>query len=56
MKPKAPCLNCSDRRLGCHSKCDKYIWFRERLDILNKQESEARLLESDIKRLKKFKV
>ena len=22
---KSPCLNCQDRTLGCHDKCDKYI-------------------------------
>jgi hypothetical protein len=23
-KPKSPCLNCADRSIGCHSKCEIY--------------------------------
>lgn len=41
MKP-APCKNCTERKQGCHGKCEKYIeWcnYREALkkenDILN---------------------
>ena len=25
----APCKNCSDRFVGCHSTCEKYILFRK---------------------------
>ena len=28
---KAPCENCPDRHLGCHSECEKYIAY----DIVN---------------------
>ena len=28
----APCKNCGDREIGCHSKCEKYRTFREPLD------------------------
>ena len=24
---KAPCKNCTDRHLHCHSKCEKYLKF-----------------------------
>lgn len=24
-KPIAPCLNCGDRVVGCHSNCERYI-------------------------------
>jgi hypothetical protein len=27
-----PCLDCPDREVGCHSKCEKYIKFRADLD------------------------
>lgn len=27
-QPKAPCLGCNERQLGCHSYCDKYIKFK----------------------------
>lgn len=26
---KTPCLNCQDRVIGCHSKCDKYKAYDE---------------------------
>jgi len=26
---KSPCLNCTDRIIGCHSKCDPYITYTE---------------------------
>lgn len=22
---EAPCLNCQDRQIGCHGKCEKYL-------------------------------
>ena len=25
---KAPCYNCKDRELGCHSSCNKYSEYR----------------------------
>ena len=25
----APCLDCPDREMGCHSKCEKYQKYRE---------------------------
>ena len=27
MAIKAPCLNCTDRSMGCHGKCEKYQSF-----------------------------
>ena len=38
MKPVAPCLKCTDRTEGCHSKCIKYVEFRKNLDIVNEIE------------------
>ena len=32
MKP--PCKNCTDRVLGCHSRCQKYIDFRADMEKL----------------------
>ena len=34
----APCLNCTDRRLGCHSTCERYKAFAAQ----RKTEREAR--------------
>lgn len=28
-RPKSPCYGCEDRKVGCHSVCDKYIQFHE---------------------------
>lgn len=39
MVRNAPCLNCTDRELGCHSKCGKYLDFTAQ----RKAEVEARL-------------
>lgn len=33
----APCKDCLDRCVGCHSKCEKYIEY----DIQNKKRREA---------------
>lgn len=32
---KAPCMNCTDRQLGCHSSCEDYAKFREYRDNIN---------------------
>jgi hypothetical protein len=29
MRVQAPCLNCIDRTLGCHSTCERYKVFQE---------------------------
>ncbi len=36
-QPKAPCLNCEIRHLGCHITCEKYQEF-DRLNNLFRQE------------------
>lgn len=30
-----PCKDCTERYVGCHSKCEKYVDFRKRLDAEN---------------------
>lgn len=32
-QPKAPCLNCGDRCVGCHIVCDKYIKYQHECEI-----------------------
>lgn len=39
-KPLAPCKDCPDREVGCHSKCERYTSFRKELDEYNKAEAE----------------
>lgn len=29
-KPDAPCRNCTERCVGCHSKCERYRAFRSK--------------------------
>lgn len=36
-QPKAPCLNCEDRQVGCHIICDKYIKFNHECVIFRKE-------------------
>lgn len=33
----APCKNCPDRYVGCHSQCESYKKFRKLKDIQNKE-------------------
>lgn len=28
MKPIPPCAGCLDRKIGCHSECEKYIDYK----------------------------
>jgi ribosomal protein S4 len=34
---KAPCKDCPDRKVGCHSTCKKYLAFRQERIELNKK-------------------
>ena len=44
----APCKNCKDRYVGCHSKCDKYIKFKKDLRKAKYQEKIDKKIEDDI--------
>ena len=35
---QSPCIECQERKIGCHEKCFKYIFYRVRL----KQEKQRR--------------
>lgn len=37
-----PCYACTERRVGCHSECEKYIGWRARYDTEKKKENKAR--------------
>ena len=43
-KKIAPCKNCANREVGCHSLCNDYKIFRENLDKVN--ENRRKYLES----------
>jgi hypothetical protein len=33
---KAPCKDCPNRKVGCHSTCEKYLDYRKEVDKINK--------------------
>lgn len=39
---KGPCQDCKDRHLHCHSECDKYKDFTEKLKYIHKKREEVR--------------
>lgn len=43
---KNVCLNCKDRRLYCHSSCEKYFAYRKELEERNKVIRENRAKEN----------
>ncbi len=43
MLPKAACIDCETRKLGCHGKCEKYKEFKDELDRIR----EAKRMETD---------
>lgn len=44
MMRKAPCMGCTDRTLGCHGSCWRYIdWTEERAEAKKKQREEQKL-------------
>ena len=49
------CLGCTERRVGCHSGCEKYAAFREHIDSVNaakrhENEAEGYFYEKDAKK------
>jgi hypothetical protein len=30
------CRECTDRKIGCHSKCERYKQFREEIELIHK--------------------
>ena len=58
---ECPCRACSDRTIGCHGKCEKYIqWSQEQeklREIRNKKVNQERLADEDriLKRIKRRK-
>lgn len=47
-----PCKNCPDRRVGCHSVCERYLEFKTKRDrIIAKRRAEMNL-EDDYRRVR----
>ena len=36
MKRDAPCMDCDERRVGCHAECERYKVWRKQLDEQNR--------------------
>ena len=54
MGNKSPCKACPDRCPGCHSKCEKYIKFRQELTELTEAIHKQKHIEHiSIRRIKK---
>ena len=47
-KLKSPCFKCTERRVGCHSKCDRYKKYRTEYDKLNDKEKREKLISNTI--------
>lgn len=45
MIPKAPCLNCPNRYIGCHDVCEKYLVYRKEQDSYLKKRNHERSFE-----------
>lgn len=47
----SPCMNCKNRKLKCHSNCNKYLLYKEKLNNKNKI-----IKKKKEKRRNKFKI
>lgn len=49
---KSPCFRCTNRQLGCHSKCEQYKNFKEIFRKMTKEREIDRYISSAIARMK----
>ena len=59
MPLKAPCLNCPDRTIVCHSNCELYINYKKENDKIREEKHKINQLaqewyEFKVQRYKKF--
>ena len=47
MKPSSPCLKCTKRHSGCHSKCFDYINYKDELEDYNVTKRTKKEFEAD---------
>ena len=45
----APCKDCPDRHMACHSSCQKYISYREQMEGVSRNKSKLNLIEDDFR-------
>lgn len=51
---KSPCMDCPDRQLGCHSDCEKYIYFQNRHKEEKARISEAKIADGEYWAVRKY--
>lgn len=52
----SPCLNCTERQVGCHSNCDEYLDFRHKVNEENKVREQVNFYEHGYRIEKKHKL
>ena len=56
MHLKAPCLNCPDRTMNCHSTCSLYINFKKENDKIREEKHKIKQMEQDLYGFNKQKI
>lgn len=46
--PNAPCKECEERQVGCHSTCELYKEFRQKLDERNRKIEDGKRKRDDV--------
>lgn len=46
-KPKAPCFNCTNRKIGCHDMCKLYLTYHYNLAEYNAEIRHQKELDND---------
>ena len=55
MSTAAPCYDCPDRVPYCHSKCEKYLDYQEKIRAIRKAKEELYSGESDFRKVRSKK-
>jgi hypothetical protein len=53
---KAPCKDCPDRHLHCHSECERYKTFKQECDELREKRNKIKQAEYTIDRIRYAKA
>ena len=53
VKPLAPCMNCSDRHIGCHGICDRYKAYTEAHEELKESIRKQKFVHNSLKDMHK---
>lgn len=51
---KSPCLNCEDRELACHDRCERYKKFKEELQVIKDWRKKTENFEHDDYKLREW--